>query len=85
MPPLILNLGLFTAPGKETSYRLIRRLSGPEGRSGRFVERNKSLGLIGILTPDRPVRSLVTIPTKLLRLQQQTGHARYRKHTYQTI
>ena len=60
-------------PGK-TRYPLCRRLSGPQGRSGRV---RKILPPIGIRSPDRPVRS-----ESLYRLSyrgpQQTNHMNYK-------
>jgi hypothetical protein len=45
--------GRFT-PGKETRYPSYRRLSGPQGRSGRL---QKISPPTGIRSPDRPTRS----------------------------
>jgi hypothetical protein len=51
---------------KEHQYPLNRKLCGLQGRSGRFG--GKYLTSTGIRTPARPLRSLVAIPTALLRL-----------------
>jgi hypothetical protein len=49
------------APGKVTRYPLSRKVGGPQSRCGCYEE-NKSLGPTGMLTPDRPGRSLVSMP-----------------------
>jgi hypothetical protein len=53
--------------GKSPWYPLDRRLGGPQSRSGRGGEEKNSQPPPGIETynSDRPVRSLVAIPTKL--------------------
>jgi hypothetical protein len=53
--------------GKSPWYPLYRRLDGPQIRSGHGGEEKNSQPPPGIepLNPDRPARSLVTIPTEL--------------------
>jgi hypothetical protein len=56
--------------GKNPWYPLDRSLDGSQIRSGRGGEEKNSQPPPGIepYNPDRPVRSLVTIPTELSRL-----------------
>jgi hypothetical protein len=56
--------------GKSSRYPLDRRLGGPQSRFGQGVEEKNFQPPPGIepYNPDRPVRSLVVIPTKLSRL-----------------
>jgi hypothetical protein len=58
------------SPKKNHWYPLDRRFGGVQSRSGRGGEEKNSQPPPGIelLNPDRPARSLVTIPTKLSRL-----------------
>jgi hypothetical protein len=53
-------------PGKRLPYTLHRRLGGPQSRSGRGGEEKNSQPLPGIepWKPDRPVLSVVAIPTE---------------------
>jgi hypothetical protein len=55
---------------KNPWYPLDRRLGGPQSRSGRGSEEKCSQPMPGIepQNPDRPARSLVSIPTELSRL-----------------
>ena len=53
-------------PGEQPRYLLNRKLGGIQSRSGGFAEDNNLLPLPGF--PDRPVRSLVAIPSTLRRL-----------------
>jgi hypothetical protein len=50
-----------TLPPGKTRYPLYKKLSGPQGRSGRA----ENLAPTGIRSPDRPTRSSVAIPTEL--------------------
>jgi hypothetical protein len=56
--------------GKSLRYPLDRRLGGPQSRSGHGGEKRNSQPPPEIepQNPDRPARSLVTIPTELSRL-----------------
>jgi hypothetical protein len=54
-------------PGKEPRYALYRGLGGPQGRSGRGMERRRSLPAIEVRTPDHLVCSVVAIATTLSR------------------
>jgi hypothetical protein len=57
-------------PGKEPSYPLNRRLGRPQSRSGYFGGgKKKSVVPAGVRTPDRQVRSVVTILTELSQYQ----------------
>ena len=84
MPPLILNLGRLHYTRKRTPvptdqeakwarepFWMFRRKQTKKKNSWSY--RNSNSG---------PTSPLVTILTKLLGLQQQTGHASYRTHTH---
>jgi hypothetical protein len=60
--------GRFTPQGKNPRYPLDSRLGGPQRQSGRGGEEKTPHNCpCQELNADRPTRSLVTIPTELLR------------------
>ena len=54
-------------PGEEFRYSLNRRLGGPHARTGRFREEKTLLVLTGVPTLDCPARSIVAVPTTLVK------------------
>jgi hypothetical protein len=62
-----------SSPGEQPQYPMNRRLGGLQSKSGRFGLKNL-LNATGSRTPDRPVRSLVTILTELSPPYQETSH-----------
>ena len=60
---LRLHVPAVFSPGKRTVYPLSRRLAGSQNPSGRFGEVKNLFPPVGIRTPDRASRSIVTIPT----------------------
>jgi len=55
-------------PREGPRFPLNRRFGGPHSRSGWFLDKKKSLALIGIRGPDCPACSLVTMPAILSRV-----------------
>ena len=99
--PLVLDLGrwwrpvvnltpLRLYPREITSVTIQYGAAGPQGRSGRFSTREKSLSSAGIQTPDRPTRSPVPIPNTLffemfrtLMVRKVNGHSLEQKRKRQ--
>ena len=80
IPPLILKRGtrwrlvvsfklrpLYPQGKKKPLYTLNRKLGGPQGRAGLSGDEKNTFKPVGIRAPDRPARSLVTIPNKPIR------------------
>jgi hypothetical protein len=56
-------------PENVPQYQLNKgRLGGPQGRSRRFLSKDKYLVPTGIRTPQRPARTPVTAPTPIPRI-----------------